>query len=199
MKNIIILNSNNDLLCTILMEHINNYIDINEIKIINKITASHYLTGSIVIIFYEESTIDNIHDIVSLSQDFTLLIITLKIINFYYISRISKTGKKIAVISKSSKLEELRMVFNRIHSEDEQIILSNDIQKELLNEMISYNKIDIDYTDIEKKIISLAKTGNNIKETAKKLGLSTNTIAAYRSKILKKSKFKSFNKLVFNQ
>lgn len=49
----------------------------------------------------------------------------------------------------------------------------------------------------ELKILELAKKGYNIDMTAEEMDLSRNTVAAYRSKMLRKATAKSFSELVY--
>lgn len=54
------------------------------------------------------------------------------------------------------------------------------------------------YSTTEQRIIEAAQRGLNIVETAEEIGLSPNTVAVYRSKLMKKAGIKSMAKLYRN-
>lgn len=69
------------------------------------------------------------------------------------------------------------------------------IINDLINSQDQYS--DFGFSKLERQILDLAKQGYNIQMTAKYMDLSKNTVAAYRSRMIKKADLKSFTELIF--
>ncbi|MBX9449708.1 MAG: helix-turn-helix transcriptional regulator [Taibaiella sp.] len=121
---------------------------------------------------------------------------------FYFIPLAEATLKslikksRIALINLSCTTPEIKSIIERL--EVENIVLCTKTQHLLLKSITSEDikeKQDI-FTDMEKDILYTAKQGKSIRECAEILQLSHNTIAVYRSKMIKKAGVKNMVQLV---
>lgn len=79
-------------------------------------------------------------------------------------------------------------------------VISNNVKAQLLQlgrEQEAAQNLDKEaYSQTEQKIIDAALRGLNIKQTAEEVGLSTNTVAVYRSKMMKRGGVRSIADLL---
>lgn len=121
---------------------------------------------------------------------------------FYFIPLSEATLKslikksRIALVNLTCTTPEIKSIIERL--EVENIVLCTKTQHLLLKSITSEDikeKQDI-FTDLEKDILYTAKQGKSIRECAEILQLSHNTIAVYRSKMIKKAGVKNMVQLV---
>lgn len=134
-----------------------------------------------------------------IESNFPFLIIDLIKMENDKLKEILSFKRKMGVVSASMSSEQLLHYIEHLHHTNQNWILSHDIQERIINEFLNdsnpkTNKAN--YTDIELEIARLAKKGYSIVDMSKHLDLSPNTIATYRSKMLKKSGLKSMNQLI---
>lgn len=124
--------------------------------------------------------------------------------SFPSISQIRKllTYENIGLISSQTNEVYLHEFIGERLSRKDKFSISRDIQSLLIKSVIEPrifpNNDWSELTSVETKIVELAKQGFNLEETAKELLLSKNTVAVYRSRILKKTEYGSFKKLIAN-
>src|SRR5690606_34578418 len=123
--------------------------------------------------------------------------------SFPSISQIKKllTYDNMGLISTQISEADLHeFIVERMRGKDK-FSISRDIQSLLIKSVIEpmdFPKDWSEFTSVETKIVELAKQGLNLEETARELSLSKNTVAVYRSRILKKTEYGSFKKLIAN-
>jgi len=108
------------------------------------------------------------------------------------------TLKGVGVVSHNISLGELLDYINKLCDSETSWVLSEDIQRRLLENMLAPEPtkyLDI-LTVMERKVIMLAKKGHSIKQTAAELKLSKYTVAGYRCRILKKAGVHSMVELI---
>lgn len=122
---------------------------------------------------------------------FIMIMTKLSYIELKEMIKISNTG----IFSHMGTVQELNEVLHKILSGEKAIC--SKIQTLLLKYLSSPTDDLYDsFNPTEQAIISLTKQGLNIAETADRLNLSPNTIAAYRTKMLKKASVHSMNQLL---
>lgn len=106
------------------------------------------------------------------------------------------TLKRTGVISASIPSLHFYKYIDQIFIQDR--VMSPDIQEMLLEELFSFsNEGNVsNFNKKEQAILDAATKGLSIKDTAVELNLSTNTIAVYRSKMIRKSGVSTFAQLV---
>ncbi len=161
------------------------------------------LPGTIFIILWtdreEQALIKHAGMLRQVSRHAPVLIITLFRIRNEYIQQIIALGNT-AIVSAAISGKELHDYVEQLHN-GSHWLLSRDIQETLLEQLLrnstAKNAVASDrFTAKEKKIIALAQRGCNIIRTAKTLNLSPNTVASYRSKMLKKAGVHSMAELL---
>lgn len=103
---------------------------------------------------------------------------------------------RIALVNLTCTTTEIKAIIERLEAEN--IILCTKTQHLLLQSIASdeiKEQQDV-FTDLEKDILYTAKQGKSIRECAEILQLSHNTIAVYRSKMIKKAGVKNMAQLV---
>lgn len=105
---------------------------------------------------------------------------------------------KIGIASTHISIQEVN---NYIHEiQDKNFVLSDDYKEALINAVLhkksSFHQLSILLNNKEQKILDAAKKGFNIKQTAEMLNLSKNTIAAYRSKMMRQAGVHSIASLI---
>lgn len=123
--------------------------------------------------------------------------------SFPSISQIRKllTYENIGLISSQTNEAYLHEFIGERFRGKDKFSISTDIQSLLIKSVIEPRGFPnnwSEFTSIETKIVELAKQGFNLEETARELLLSKNTVAVYRSRILKKTEYGSFKKLIAN-
>lgn len=123
-------------------------------------------------------------------------------INKSQIQAIVKAGKT-AIIEMEASIDELiHYIHQSIYTNGHGWVLSPGMVAALMDELLhpksEPSKLR-QLSESEMSIVQLAQKGYSLVDTARQLNLSKNTIAAYRSKILKKTNFKSFSQLVASQ
>lgn len=129
---------------------------------------------------------------------FPFVIIDMEKMNQHEIREVAKLGSVAIVSSKASK-NDLLVCINKL--ENEQVVLCPQMQDRIIHNLLEkYDNRDSkgskEFSKTEQAIIETAKKGYSMKEAAEELNLSKNTIAAYRSKIMKKADVKSMAQLI---
>lgn len=176
--------------------------EINENDFIDSSAISNSLDA--VILFRESLKISDLLQIDnSFDESIPFVFISSSAITHGDISNIVNATKKrkLAWLSSNNKFENLKMEIDNFHTSHSQLFLSDEIQKTILenviyNRLITIEETPTEFTKLEEDIINASIKGESIKDMAQNLKLSPNTIAVYRSKLLKKTKFKSMNQLV---
>lgn len=176
--------------------------EINENDFIDSSAISNSLDA--VILFRESLKISDLLKIDnSFDESIPFVFISSSAITHGDISNVVNATKKrkLAWLSSNNKFENLKMEIDNFHTSHSQLFLSDEIQKTILenviyNRLITIEETPIEFTKLEEDIINASIKGESIKDMAQNLKLSPNTIAVYRSKLLKKTKFKSMNQLV---
>lgn len=146
---------------------------------------------------------DSIAGLQQRQPDALLLVVIQTSISTEDIKRLISLGG-MGIISMSVSAEKLVHFVEEIRSRKYQWVFSNDILSSFIKDTYLPASKQTAGDDIytskfsfkENQIIQLAKKGFTISETAEELTLSKNTIAAYRSSILRKSGAKSLFELV---
>ncbi len=105
---------------------------------------------------------------------------------------------KTAVVSGNISLRELQGYIRRLLEEDRRWIFSPDILTGLVDDLLVGEPGALNQKALsmkERLVVACAQRGCTIAETAEELNLSQNTVAAYRTRILKKTGAKSINEL----
>ncbi|OJU76267.1 MAG: hypothetical protein BGO09_15050 [Bacteroidetes bacterium 47-18] len=170
---------------------------------VSRIQAVTPLPGTIFIILWtekdEQVLMKTIAGLRHTGRHLPVLIITLFRIRNEHIQQIIALGNT-AIASAAISGRELHNYIEQLHN-GSQWLLSRDIQETLLEQLLRHgtakNAAASDlFSAKEKKIIALAQRGCNIIRTAKTLNLSPNTVASYRSKMLKKAGVHSMAELL---
>ncbi len=144
----------------------------------------------------EDIMLQYIH-LIRKTQD-RVMVIAQNNISKEYIKALTMQGKT-AVVGSESTLDELSSYITELYSGAKKWIFSPDILGSLIEDVLIGSNTDINRLKLskkEKQVIEYAHKGLSIAETARELHLSANTVAAYRSRILKKTGNASINQLV---
>lgn len=137
----------------------------------------------------------------TLSDEISLLLIDFNKSRAETIYNLISVNRKIGIVNPYISVDEFEHYLIDFLDSDRKWILSNDIQQNVIDYLFSYQgkkTSSTNLTSTEQQIINLAKQGYSISQMADRLNLSPNTVAVYRSKILKKSGKKTMTQLLAN-
>ncbi|MBX9449321.1 MAG: helix-turn-helix transcriptional regulator [Taibaiella sp.] len=138
----------------------------------------------------------------TLSDEISLLLIDFNKSRVETICNLISVNRKIGIVNPYISVDEFEHYLIEFLNSDRKWILSNDIQQHVIDYLFSYqgkkSLSGTTLTSTEQQIINLAKQGYSISQMADRLHLSPNTIAVYRSRILKKSGKKTMTQLLAN-
>lgn len=108
--------------------------------------------------------------------------------------------KHIILLSKHISIHSIHDHIEELVTGDKDWVIDPNIQQKLLNELLYPKEMqqDCTFSNTELAIIASASKGNSIREIAAEMHLSPNTIAVYRTKMLRKSGMHRFAQLLSN-
>jgi len=160
------------------------------------------LSNALVVCIWTKGTHDLIMSVIkklrNCEPSFQFVIIDMEHITQQEIREYVKQGK-VAVISSKASTKDLLLCIEKL--DHEQVALCPHIQDRVIHSLLEkQDNRDIrgcrQFNKTEQAIIETAKKGYSMKEAAEELHLSKNTIAAYRSKIMKKADVKTMTQLI---
>lgn len=101
---------------------------------------------------------------------------------------------KVGIVNANISISELLTYIGEVPEKN--FILDNSLQETLLQSFLQPDLGSICFSKREREILALAEKGYNIHKTAETLNLSGNTVASYRSRILKRAKAGSMIELL---
>ena len=145
-----------------------------------------------------EDIIDKVKNLLTITQEARLLFVYISELQDYAIKALA-AFPKVGIVSALCNAEEWMHLMEQV-SKDKVVLCSStkDVMLRSIMEPKSRSN-NYKFTPTELAIIRASRNGASIIQTAEELNLSANTIAAYRSKLLKKSGFKTMGQLLAAQ
>ena len=141
--------------------------------------------------------IEKVKNLLTITQEVRIVFTYLSELQEYDIKALA-TFKMVAIVSAMCTAEEWTSYMEQI-SKDKVVLCARSKDVMLRSIMEPNNVHNYKFTNTELAIIRASRKGASLIQTAEELNLSANTIAAYRSKLLKKSGFKTMGQLLAAQ
>lgn len=163
---------------------------------------SELIDNNIPFLFWEEEYINDILSFIkefrNVKSDKPIMILEITELSVAEIKMLIGFGH-IIIMSKNISMDELQSNINQLENGyNQDWMIDKYIQHKLLHHLLTpeQNNASYQFKNTEIAILKSASKGNSIKQIAEEIDLSPNTIAAYRTQMLKKSGMQNFSQLL---
>lgn len=125
----------------------------------------------------------------------SIIFLTFIDLSYEEVKAYCKQCYKLAIIDQAATAAELKAHIEELHVKE--FVICKRTQNMLLSDMTSDSSKNKELSSKQRRIIELYEKGFSIQQTAEQLQLSAHTVAAYRSRIIKKFNTRSMAEVVF--